>query len=97
LQEVIVTANRRTENLQNVPITIQALTGETLTQLNATTFDDYVKFLPNVTAATNGPVRARSTCAALRPPRTVSSRPAPPAASRTSRSILMSSRAAAGP
>ncbi len=55
LQEVIVTANRRTENLQNVPITIQALTGETLTQLNATTFDDYVKFLPNVTAATNGP------------------------------------------
>src|SRR5258706_4979117 len=53
LQEVIVTANRRTENLQNVPITIQALTGETLTQLNATTFDDYVKFLPNVTAATN--------------------------------------------
>jgi hypothetical protein len=38
-----------------VPITIQALTGETLTQLNATTFDDYVKYLPNVTAATNGP------------------------------------------
>jgi outer membrane receptor protein involved in Fe transport len=55
LQEVIVTANRRAENLQNVPITIQALTGETLTQLNATTFDDYVKYLPNVTAATNGP------------------------------------------
>src|SRR5882762_8146391 len=74
LQEVIVTANRRTENLQNVPITIQALTGETLTQLNATTFDDYVKFLPNVTAATTAPVRARSTCAALPPPRTVFSR-----------------------
>jgi len=55
LQEVIVTANRRAENLQNVPITIQALTGDTLVQLNATTFDDYVKFLPNVTAATNGP------------------------------------------
>src|SRR6267142_907952 len=55
LQEAIVTANRRAENLQNVPITIQALTSETLVQLNATTFDDYVKFLPNVTAATNGP------------------------------------------
>ena len=40
LQEVIVTANRREENLQDVPITIQVLTGETLAKLNATTFDD---------------------------------------------------------
>jgi iron complex outermembrane recepter protein len=39
LQEVIVTANRREENLQNVPIAIQVLTGETLAKLNATTFD----------------------------------------------------------
>ena len=50
-----MTAQRRTENLQNVPITIQALTADTLVKLNATTFDDFVKYLPNVTAATNGP------------------------------------------
>jgi iron complex outermembrane recepter protein len=55
ISEVIVTAQRRTENSQNVPIQIQALTGETLTQLNVTTFDDYIKYLPNVTSANNGP------------------------------------------
>jgi iron complex outermembrane receptor protein len=55
LQEVIVTANRREENLQNVPITIQALTGDALGKLNVTTFDDYVKYLPNVTAQGLGP------------------------------------------
>lgn len=55
IQAITVTAQRRTENLQNVPITIQALTAETLTQLNVQTFDDFVKYLPNVTAASNGP------------------------------------------
>jgi iron complex outermembrane recepter protein len=55
LQEVIVTANRREENLQNVPMMIQVLTGETLTRLNATTFDDFVKYLPAVTAHGVGP------------------------------------------
>ncbi|MGH9205196.1 MAG: TonB-dependent receptor plug domain-containing protein, partial [Acidimicrobiales bacterium] len=55
LQEVIVTATRREENLQNVPITIQALTGDTLAKLNVTTFDDYVRYLPNVTSQGLGP------------------------------------------
>src|SRR4030088_3336618 len=41
--------------MQNVPITITALTAETLGQVNVTTFDDYVKFLPNVTVANQGP------------------------------------------
>ena len=55
IAEITVTATRRTENMQNVPIAIQALTTETLTQLNVTTFDDFVKFLPNVTVASSGP------------------------------------------
>jgi iron complex outermembrane recepter protein len=55
LQEVIVTANRREEDLQAVPMTIQVLTGETLSKLNATTFDDFVKYLPGVTAHGVGP------------------------------------------
>jgi outer membrane receptor protein involved in Fe transport len=55
IQEVTVTAQRRIENMQNVPITIQALTAETLTQLNVATFDDFVKYLPNVTVASWGP------------------------------------------
>src|SRR5213080_4096129 len=55
LQEVIVTAERRAESVQDVPITIQALTSETLAQLNVKTFDDFVKYLPNVTAGGYGP------------------------------------------
>jgi iron complex outermembrane recepter protein len=55
IQEITVTAQRRAENLQDVPITIQALTAETLAQLNVTTFDDFVKYLPNVSVASNGP------------------------------------------
>ncbi len=54
IEEVLVTAQRRTENIQDVPIAIQALTGETLQQLNVTTFDDLIKYLPNVTAPTAG-------------------------------------------
>src|SRR6202795_1908914 len=55
IQEITVTAQRRSENIQNVPISIQALTAETLTQLSVSTFDDYVRYLPNVSVATNGP------------------------------------------
>src|ERR1700727_417991 len=55
LAEITVTAQRRSENIQNVPISIQALTAETLKQLSVTTFSDYVKYLPNVTAPSNGP------------------------------------------
>src|SRR5215468_3940315 len=55
ITEVIVTAQRRTERMQDVPISMQALTGQTLQQLNVQTFDDYLKFLPNVTSANNGP------------------------------------------
>src|ERR1700686_1418339 len=53
--EITVTAQRRTESTQDVPIALQVLTGETLTQLNVTTFDDYAKSLPNVTSAGSGP------------------------------------------
>ena len=55
LQEVVVTANRRAENLQDVPITIQAISGSTLQQLNVTGFDQLLKYTPNVTYSGNGP------------------------------------------
>jgi iron complex outermembrane receptor protein len=55
LEDIVVTAQRRTETVQDVPIVVQVLTGETLAQLNASTFEDFVKFLPNVTAAGDGP------------------------------------------
>lgn len=55
IMEITVTAQRRTESAQNVPITIQALTAETLKELSVSTFDDFVKYLPNVTQSSWGP------------------------------------------
>src|SRR6478736_5025314 len=59
IEEVIVTAQRRTENAQNVPIAMQVFTAESLQQLNINNFDDLLKYLPNVTAATAGPGQAQ--------------------------------------
>jgi len=39
LDEIVVTAQRRSENIQDVPITVQALTSETLENLKVTTID----------------------------------------------------------
>jgi iron complex outermembrane recepter protein len=55
IQEVVVTAERRTENVQDVPIAIQAFSSEKLQQLNVTTFDDLIKHLPNVSGGSQGP------------------------------------------
>jgi outer membrane receptor protein involved in Fe transport len=55
LEEVVVTATKRAENLQDVPISVQALTGDSMRAQGAMTFDDYVNFLPNVVDAGNGP------------------------------------------
>ncbi len=55
LREVIVTANRREEGQQHVPMTVQVLTGAMLASLNASTFDDLVSDLPGVTARGVGP------------------------------------------
>lgn len=46
--EVIVTAEKREENLQHVAMSVQALDSKTLTQLNVSNFQDYVKVLPSV-------------------------------------------------
>jgi len=55
IEDVIVTAQRRTENIEKVPATIQAFTGATLDKLNVTTFEDILRLTPNVTYGTNGP------------------------------------------
>ena len=53
--EVIVTAQRREENVLKVPMTLQAFTGQTLTKLNVQTLDELLRFTPNVTYGNNGP------------------------------------------
>jgi len=48
LEEVVVTAQRRVENLQNVPISIQVLSGTQLAQLDVGGLDGYVKYSPSI-------------------------------------------------
>jgi iron complex outermembrane receptor protein len=50
LGEVVVTAQKRTENLQDVPISLDALGQEKMEELNVQNFKDYVQFLPSVTS-----------------------------------------------
>jgi iron complex outermembrane recepter protein len=55
VQDIVVTAQRRNQSIQNVPMTLQAFGGETLKQFNVVTFDDLLKYTPNVTYGSNGP------------------------------------------
>src|SRR6516162_2922707 len=47
LTEVVVTARKVQENLQNVPISINVLTQQDLTNLGVTGFDDFVSRVPS--------------------------------------------------
>lgn len=57
LEEVIVTATKRAESAQDIPVAIQAMSGDSMEELGVATFDEYVKYLPNVTAQGRGPGR----------------------------------------
>jgi len=54
-QEIVVTAQKRAENLQNVPISIQALGTQKLDELNVSNFTDFTKLLPSVSFQTTQP------------------------------------------
>src|SRR4051794_3200347 len=45
--EIIITATKREENMQNVPISVQAIGTRRLDQLNISNFEDYTKQLPS--------------------------------------------------
>ena len=46
--EVIVTANKRSEDIQKVPMSIQSIDNRMIKQLNINNFADLVKFMPSV-------------------------------------------------
>ncbi len=48
LAEVVVTAQKVAENVQNVPVSIQVLNTQKLEELSITNLDDYVKYMPSV-------------------------------------------------
>src|SRR5262245_24358795 len=49
LEEVIVTAEKREVNLQEVPVAVSAYTGETRELLGVNTVEDLARFTPSVT------------------------------------------------
>lgn len=53
--EIVVTAQKREENLQDVPISIQALSTRKLDQLNIGNFEDFSKLLPSVSFQSSQP------------------------------------------
>src|SRR5690348_1993282 len=59
LDEVVVTATKTQQNLQDVPLSIQAIGTERLEQLGVKGFDDFAKFLPSVSVQSAGPGFAR--------------------------------------
>ena len=55
IEEVVVSATKKKENASDVPITVTALTEETLKEMNVSNFDEYIEYLPNVTSGGRGP------------------------------------------
>jgi iron complex outermembrane recepter protein len=58
-EEIVVTAQKREQNLQDVPISIQALGESRLENAQVSSFDDFQKLLPSVSSQSFGPGQAQ--------------------------------------
>jgi len=55
LEEVVVTSQKREENLQSVPISIEAIDSKKLASLQVASFQDYSRYLPSLSVQSYGP------------------------------------------
>jgi len=55
LEEIVVTATKRTEGVQDIPISVMVMGEQQLEDLNITDMADYVQMLPNVSYVSLGP------------------------------------------
>src|SRR5210317_1465156 len=55
IEEVVVTSRKKAEGLQDVPLSVNALTEQSLEQKGINVFEDYLMQLPGVTAGGSGP------------------------------------------
>ncbi|HNP65061.1 MAG TPA: TonB-dependent receptor [Woeseiaceae bacterium] len=55
LEEIIVTAQKREQNLQDVAVSVQVLGNTQIEQLNLNNFADYIEFLPTVSYTSERP------------------------------------------
>ena len=55
LEEIVVTATKREENLQDIPISVMALSSDTITNLGIVDFNSYANMLPTLSFKSVGP------------------------------------------
>src|SRR6202142_3380521 len=55
LQEIVVTARKREENLQDVPLSIDVYTKKDMQNLAISSFDDYAEKVPSISFISEGP------------------------------------------
>ena len=58
IEEVVVTATKRAEPMQSIPVSIQAMKGDDIEELGVDNFEEYVQYLPNVVFSGRGPGQA---------------------------------------
>ena len=66
LEEILVTAQRREQNLQEVPVSVTAFTGATLEQRNIKSAIDFLALTPNVSFTEDGQTGSRGLGIAIR-------------------------------
>ena len=57
IEEVVVTATKRAESMEDIPVSVQAMTGDDIDELGVDSFDEYVQYLSNVVSSGRGPGR----------------------------------------
>ena len=55
LEEVVVTARKRQENLQDIPLSVDVFTKKDMQHLGITSFDDYAEKVPSISFISVGP------------------------------------------
>ena len=70
LEEIVVTATRRSESSQDVAIALQAISERKLEELRIDSFNDYVALLPGVNASGQGPGKQEVFIRGISPGRT---------------------------
>jgi len=70
LEEIVVTASRRSESQQDVAIALRAISERKLDELRIDSFDDYVSLIPGVNATGQGPGKKEVFIRGISPGRT---------------------------
>jgi outer membrane receptor protein involved in Fe transport len=55
IEEIVVTATKRSASMQDIPLAVQAMGAQQLEEQNIQSFSDYVMYLPSVNAGGRGP------------------------------------------